>query len=79
MKKEENKNDKLRILLKKNRKIEIVFRYIFRTHFIILGCVWESLSIAYLSLSSHISTFDKNCRCLKELIKIAYDSPISHF
>ena len=43
------------------------------------GCVWESLSIAYLSLSSHISTFDKNYRCLEELIKIAYDSSISHF
>ena len=47
--------------------------------FCYLGCVWESLFIAYLSLSSHISTFDKNCRCLEELIKIAYDSPISHF
>ena len=44
-----------------------------------LGCVWESLSTTYLSLSFHINTFDKNCRYLEELIKIAYDSPISHF
>ena len=28
-------------------------------------CVWESLSIAYLSLFSHITTFDKNCKCLE--------------
>ena len=44
-----------------------------------LGCAWESLSTAYLSLSFYISTFDKNYRCLEELIKIAYDPPISHF
>ena len=40
-----------------------------------LGCVWDSLFIAYLSLSSQISIFDKNYRCLKELIKITYDPP----
>ena len=28
-------------------------------------CVWKSLSITYLILSSHITTFDKNCKCLK--------------
>ena len=27
---------------------------------------------AYLSLFSHISTFDKNYKCLKEFIKIVY-------
>ena len=32
----------------------------------------EDLSIAYLSLSLHIITFDKNCRCLEEIIKIVY-------
>ena len=35
--------------------------------------------MAYLSLSSQISIFDKNYRCLEELIKIVYDSLISHF
>ena len=35
--------------------------------------------MVYLRLSSHISTFDKNSRCLKELIKIVYDPPISTF
>ena len=44
-----------------------------------IGYVWESLFIVYLSLSSHISTFDKICRCLEELIKIAYDPPLSYF
>ena len=33
------------------------------------GCVWESLSTSYLSLSSHISTFNKNYRCWEELMK----------
>ena len=32
-----------------------------------------SLFTIYLSLSSHISTFDKNNRCLEELMKITYD------
>ena len=27
------------------------------------GCVWESLFVGYLSLFSHISTFNKNYRC----------------
>ena len=31
-----------------------------------LGCIWESLSTTYLSLSSHISTLDKNYRCLED-------------
>ena len=44
-----------------------------------IRCVWESLSITNLSLSFHISTFDKNCRCLKELIKIAYSPHRSLF
>ena len=35
--------------------------------------------MAYLRLSSRINTFDKNNRCLKELIKIVYDPPISTF
>ena len=39
-----------------------------------LGCAWKNLFIVYLSLSYYISTFDKNYRCLKELIKITYDS-----
>ena len=37
------------------------------------------LFIAYLSLSSHISTFDKNYSCLEEIIKITYDPHISSF
>ena len=35
--------------------------------------------MVYLILSSRISTFDKNNRCLKKLIKIAYDPHISTF
>ena len=31
-----------------------------------LGCIWESLSTTYLSLSSHISTLDKNYICLED-------------
>ena len=34
----------------------------------------ESLSSTYLNFFFHISVFDKNCKCLEELIKIAYDS-----
>ena len=34
----------------------------------------ESIYTAYLSLSSHINTFDKNDRCLKEFMKITYYS-----
>ena len=34
-----------------------------------LGCVWESLFTAYLSLSSRINTFNKNYRYLEELYK----------
>ena len=37
------------------------------------------LRCVYLNLSSDISTSYKNGRCLKELIKIAYDPPISIF
>ena len=33
----------------------------------------EGYAIAYLSLSFYISIFDRNCICLKELIKIVYD------
>ena len=40
-----------------------------------LGCAWKSLSTAYLILSSYINTFDKNCTCLEELVKIAYNPP----
>ena len=39
---------------------------------IYLGCVWKSLFTVYLSLSSHISTCDKNYKYLKKLIKIVY-------
>ena len=38
-----------------------------------------TLSTAYLRLSSYISTFDRNCICLKELIKIAYGPPYALF
>ena len=38
----------------------------------------ESLFIAYLNLSFSISTFDKNYRCLEELIKITYNFPINY-
>ena len=41
---------------------------------LIIRCVWNSLFIVYLNLSFLISTFDKNYRCLEELIKISYDS-----
>ena len=34
---------------------------------------------AYLTIFSHINNFDKNYKCLEELIKIAYDPPINHF
>ena len=34
---------------------------------------------AYLSLSSRMSIFNKNYRCLKKLIKITYDLLISPF
>ena len=37
------------------------------------------LGRAYFSLFSHISTFNKNYRCLEELIKITYDPHISPF
>ena len=53
--------------------------YKLKDEFYYLGCVWKSLSKAYLSLSFHINTFNKNHRCLEELIKIAYDPLISHF
>ena len=39
-----------------------------------LGCVWKNLFITYLNLSYQINTFDKNYKCLEELIKITYDS-----
>ena len=39
---------------------------------IILRVHLESLFTAYLILSFHINTFDKNYRCLKKLIKITY-------
>ena len=38
-----------------------------------LRCVLESLFIVYLSLFSHINTFNKNYKYFKELIKITYD------
>ena len=38
-----------------------------------LRYILESLSTAYLSLNSHINTFDKNYRCFEKLIKISYD------
>ena len=42
--------------------------YYFET---IMGAFGKNLSTVYLSLSYHISTFDKNCKYLKEFIKIA--------
>ena len=42
-------------------------------------CLGELIYKAYLNLSFHISIYDKNCRCLEELIKLAYDLLISHF
>ena len=39
-----------------------------------LECAWKNLFITYLNLSYHINTFDKNYKCLEELIKITYDS-----
>ena len=35
--------------------------------------------LTYLSFSSHISTFNKNCKCLKKFIKITYDPSYKPF
>ena len=35
--------------------------------------------MVYLSLSSHISTLDKNYKCLERLMNVSYDPPISLF
>ena len=51
-------------------KLNIFF---FFTYIFGVWCVWKSLFIVYLNLSSRISTFNKNYKYLKELIKIAYD------
>ena len=50
---------------------------IYGIHGLIVG--QRTLGFWGVTLSSHISIFDKNYRCLKELIKIAYDPLISSF
>ena len=49
------------------------------TLYLYIKCALGSASIAYVSLSYHINTFDKNYRCLEKLMKITYDPPINPF